>query len=645
MSRAGYKSAIMFMLVAALAATTARAQTTLSNEGLFRRCYAHITQLQPKLSDPLLAQVIAGSKTPIQACQEVFDSALLTASGGTMLADTSNAVSKSILRTFHELHRSWAREQKLFTDLSDIGIFEISTGSEPWYEDSPYGAYVTRALLSPGFDVDSVTSGTDFLQPVRTNMSPPHVYGPVPRNLPDDVRDWRLGANHPFAPQGELLGIRAVNLMPLAVATPTRYTALYELPDFPNLAATPNATQSISNINFTTVDQVNGPLTVVDQFAVRIQGQLNITTAGNYTLYLDCDDGCSLILDGERVVFVPYGGQVSSGAKPLSAGSHSVVVEYRQYNNNARLIMRWSGPSFLYQVVPVSAFSGLQAQYWSDYLPLPTEITGNEGGGFLGNHNYFLTTFMQPSSTFKPDGALKTNRTWGRALFSDALCREIPVVREADVTAFVDAASPVPFRQYAACTACHASLDGGVSGVIRNVRWNILDNIDQDPPLPDLYGIMGIHRFLPSLNENQEWPADSGSDAFRNDYSKRAPFGRLYFRNLHGNLVNQEVRSIEELGAAIRSQDDYYACFAKRYYKYFMGIDVELGDPGRAQAPTLNPAEAHHLAKVLELGDRLKTSKSLRQLIFDIIGSDEYRMSDYGVSYAGSPGGGGEAQQ
>ena len=101
-------------------------------------------------------------------------------------------------------------------------------------------------------------------------------------------------------------------------------------------------------------------------------------------------------------------------------------------------------------------------------------------------------------------------------------------------------------------------------------------------------------------------------------------------------MVDTVVHSFEELGSAIRSQDDYYSCFAKRYYKYFTGINVELGDPGDPSYPTLNGPEAYHRAQVLAYADRLKSSKSLSQLVFDILNSKEYRMSDYGITYQGS---------
>lgn len=267
--------------------------------------------------------------------------------------------------------------------------------------------------------------------------------------------------------------------------------------------------------------------------------------------------------------------------------------------------------------------------YTQSQLP-PIQLTGNAGGGFLGNHNYLLTTFQQADENYVPNGALLTNRTWARAVLSDALCRELPVVREADVQQFVIPASAVPFRQLAACNACHATTDR-MAGLIRGVRYNQLDSQQQDSPLPDLFGIFAMHLINPSLPADNSW-----SDQASTNYTKRTPSGRLYFRNYQGVLVDQVVNSIEEFGTALRQQNDYYGCFAKRYYNYFMGIDVLLGDPGSPNYPELNPTEIYHRAKVIELADRLKIHKSLRQLILEILALPEYRMSDNGASYQGT---------
>ncbi|MCO6429371.1 MAG: hypothetical protein J5J00_00795 [Deltaproteobacteria bacterium] len=618
------RSLSIALLLTALSPAITAAQQTLSEVGLFYRCYAHLTQLRPRLEDPLLAQVKAGSKSAVQACREIFSRATFTANSGTTIADPADAVAKAIVHTFNELHRSWAREQVLFNPSDN----NARIGTEPWFEDSPMGPYVTRALLSPSHNVDSVTQGTDFLQPVREIMDPPRSYGGVPRTVAGSERDWRLGEDHPFAPRGDILGIRRVYIPPIPFFAPVRFTNLGAMPDFANIGA-PAASRAIAEINFADVTAVQGPIAETEQFAIRIRGKLRVPTTDNYTLYLNVDDAGIILLNGERIVNRTSSGE-GSATLTLPQGDHDLTVEYRQRTTGARLIMSWQSSTIVKQAIPAASFAGLVADYYTHSQARPVQLTGNEGGGFLGNHNYLLTTYAEPNINYVPDGALLTNRSWARAVFADALCREIPVVRESDVYQFVVANSQTPFREAAACVSCHASLDRGLSGVIRGLRWNTLGTVTQTSPAPDLFGINLIDMRAPSLGEDRSW-----SDEPSADYSKRAPYGHFFFRNYKGELVDQEIRSIEELGSAIRQQDDYYACFAKRYYYYLTGIEVELGDPGNPSYPQLNDVQKYHRAKVIEYGNRLKSSKDLSQLLFDIIGSQEYRMTDYGVTYKG----------
>lgn len=599
--------------------------TTLSEVALFNRCFAHLTQSRIKRTDPLFTQVRAGTKTALQACTEVLDRARFTADGGTKIGDVNDTVAKTVLATLHRVHREWAREQSIFNSDDTSTLL----GSEPWYDDSPYGAYVTRALFAPGFDVLSVTQGTEYLQPIRTEMNPVHSYRGVPNAVAGSEKDWRLGANHPFAPRGELLGIRPVTVAPVQVfPTPTRFTGFSGMPDFDNLGVSPTATQPLTSLNLTSVPAVQGPLAVSTNFAIRIRGQLLVQTAATYVLFLDVDDAGVLYIDGERVVTRDSVGE-SSASITLSAGTHNIELRFFQKGSGARLIMRWSSPTITKSPVSASAFSNLLAEYYIESRPPPIEITGHRGGGFLGNQNYLLTAFKEADQNFAPNGALKMNRSWPRAVLADALCRSIPVVRESDVTQFVIPESPVPFRQAATCSACHATTDR-LSATINNLRWNVLTSSQQDTPLPDLYGFLSVTMRTPSFQSTTAW-----NDVADPDFGLRQPYGHLYFRNYRGELVDRVVHSIAEVGAAIRDQDDYYICFAKRYYNYFLGIDVNLGDPGDASYVQPNAAESYHRAKVIEFGLRLKESRSLRQLILDIVGSPAYRMEDFGISFSG----------
>jgi hypothetical protein len=617
-------SVLSLLVLTAATVSSVHAGERISEVVLFQRCYAHLTQTRPPRSSPLLAQVRAGTKTAVQACSEVLARARFTADGGTRLADTSDVVAKSVLRSMHQLHRSWARDQGLFA----VADGETLLGSETWFDDSPIGDYITRALFSPGKSVDTVLSGSEYLQPVRATMSPTPSYRGVPSSTLNQEREFRLGAQHPFAPRGELLGVRSVSVPPVNWS---RFGDLTSIPDFPNFPVPPTATVTLTEVNFPDLTSVRGPLSEVTQFAIWIRGQISIPQTGPYTFYLDVNDQGMLYIDGVQVLNFTANGIMTEGStlRSLTAGTHTIQIRYRQRSGPAKLVFSWDSTSIPKQVVPASALSGLEAQYFTNGPTQVLRLTANEGGGFIGNHNYLLTTYRDAAASFIPDGRLLTNRSWARSVFKDALCRDVPVVRDEDVTQFVNANSPLAFRQNPACTSCHASLDRQ-AGLIRGLRYNIFGSVFQDSPVPDWYGILGLRMETPTAALRTDW-----SDQADASYAARPAFGHFYFRNYKGELVDRELQTMEELASAIRSQDDYYACFAKRYYYYFLGIDVDLGDPGHPMYRVPSAPDAHHRAKVIELGEHLKAHKSLEQLIVEILGSEEYRRSDYGISMTG----------
>jgi hypothetical protein len=262
------------LVLTGLKPTIAYAQQTLGEVALFHRCYAHLTQRRPSASDALLAQVKAGTKTAVQACSEVLDRARFTANGGTKIADDNDKVAKAVLNSMYQLHGSWAREQGIL-DLLDTGE---KTSTEAWYDDSPLADYLTRALFSPTLNVNSVVQGADFPQPVRVTMAPAPSYGGIPRTDVGAEFDFRLGAQQPFAPRGELLGIRNVSIAPINFLPVTRFTNLFSMPDFANLGVAPKATRTLTNLNLTDITAVRGPIAEIDHFAVQIRGRLQINT-------------------------------------------------------------------------------------------------------------------------------------------------------------------------------------------------------------------------------------------------------------------------------------------------------------------------------------------------------------------------------
>ncbi len=238
------------------------------------------------------------------------------------------------------------------------------------------------------------------------------------------------------------------------------------------------------------------------------------------------------------------------------------------------------------------------------------------GGGLIGTMEYLLLNMQEPVN-YAINGADKVPRKWARYLYQDLLCRELPVIRQSDAKPFVRQNSSISFRQSKSCTHCHASMDR-TAGVLRNYKGTATSNINASPKVrrPALYIVN---------KPAEDWPDEPSTTYYRSP-----PSGWLYFRNLHGELIHEKVSNIEELGSAISNQIDFYACAAKRYYKYFTGIDVNLTDiydPGNPI--TLNSTEKYHRDFIIDLSYKFKSHKNQAQLIESILRSPAYKKKDY----------------
>lgn len=249
----------------------------------------------------------------------------------------------------------------------------------------------------------------------------------------------------------------------------------------------------------------------------------------------------------------------------------------------------------------------------------PAAIQGNAGGGLIGNYTYLsMNTRLVPS--FRSDGAVQVPRRWARSVFQDLLCRNMPSVRQGDGAEFLVTGPGATFRQSSACIHCHASMDR-MAGVVRNIRSVAATGANQ------AYGVDTVRFLSPTAAPELSWPATSDSD-----YDKRPPMGTLFFRNYKGDLISTSVNGVEALAQEILQQDDFYICAAKRYYEYFTGIGVFIGDIGDPSSPKLSAADISRRDLVIQLGLSLKKTDNLRQLIKDILSLDHYKLSDFGLN-------------
>jgi len=113
-------------------------------------------------------------------------------------------------------------------------------------------------------------------------------------------------------------------------------------------------------------------------FSVRWTGSLVVPTAGAYTFYTEADDGIRVFVDGQKVIDKwtwesHSGNEQSSNAINLSAGDHSLVVEYNQGSGGSKAILRWSGPNITKRVIQTenlkaenALVSGVRASYFNN---------------------------------------------------------------------------------------------------------------------------------------------------------------------------------------------------------------------------------------------------------------------------------------
>jgi len=327
----------------------------------------------------------------------------------------------------------------------------------------------------------------------------------------------------------------------------------------------------------------------------------------------------TVLTDTQTIRAIRTGENLTSD--PLTRGpSSNYVYTSSIFSGNAGFKFAGKGDLLGYEVL------GLQTSSYSYSLNTQTvsgsvDLGRHYGGGLLG-HPVYLLANVQQLDDFRSDGAILTPRKFARAIFSDLFCRSIPVVRDSDIGEFVVTTSTIPFRNAASCVRCHATIDR-MAFSIRNFQYN-------SPGFNELM-LLGVNMpqmYTPNLSPEVGWPSVADRDFYR-----RPPNGVLFYRNYNGDLINLPVNGLHDLGLKLAQQEDMHICTAKRYYRYFTGIDVFVGDMGdTSTGVTLTEAELSHRNQVISLGRNLKSHQSLRQLIQDILSLPIYKESNFGVT-------------
>ena len=111
-----------------------------------------------------------------------------------------------------------------------------------------------------------------------------------------------------------------------------------ELPDFSKL--TPKSEGVVHNFTITKRDRNF-------DYAFRFNGQIVIPLEGQYQFFIKSDDGSQLLIDGEPVVSNENVNSVieTSGSVDLTAGLHSIELQYYQQQGEQSLNIDWQGPN------------------------------------------------------------------------------------------------------------------------------------------------------------------------------------------------------------------------------------------------------------------------------------------------------------
>ncbi|XGC79742.1 hypothetical protein ACES2L_10415 [Bdellovibrio bacteriovorus] len=255
------------------------------------------------------------------------------------------------------------------------------------------------------------------------------------------------------------------------------------------------------------------------------------------------------------------------------------------------------------------------------------DLFKTHGGGVLGTPIYLMLNYGHGRGV-EANGTTKVPRRWAQTNMNTFLCQELPSLRESDVRQYVVGNSSTPFRNGTSCVMCHATLDPMAytarNVVVGNSDFAALDRGARTHSKTALH----LTTYRPEIASVSGWPSEPVAN-----FHRQTPSGRLFFRSMTGALIDRQVPNIAGLGAAMVDTPDYYYCAAKRYFEYLTGIQVALYDRTNPNNAELN-LKLSDVAKddrkfVESLGEELRTSQSVRQLVKRIMASEYYRNVNF----------------
>jgi hypothetical protein len=240
----------------------------------------------------------------------------------------------------------------------------------------------------------------------------------------------------------------------------------------------------------------------------------------------------------------------------------------------------------------------------------------------LANANLPLNNQIRPNLEQMP-------RRYSQSIIRDFLCRDLPVVRDGDITSYVSTdPNGLAFRKANSCVRCHATIDQ-LAATYRGLGY--IGAGDRRVTSLNRFAIFPhVSAPVAGFAAETNWP-----DLKDVDYYKRPAVGRFYFRSLSGELINQPLSSGSDFSATLANLDDAYICQAKKMFRYLTGIDVALFDaydPAQTdRMQSMSTKDWLYRNEVTRLGRNLKKHQKMQLLIEEILKSKFYQQSDLGV--------------
>lgn len=167
----------------------------------------------------------------------------------------------------------------------------------------------------------------------------------------------------------------------------------------------PNAVTIQPTINFPSTSNPHPGLDsrFKETFSVRFTSSIDIPEDGNWTFYLNSDDGSEMWLDGVSLIqnHGTHGMREYSGYRNLSSGYHELRVEMFQGGGPHGVILSWEGPNQTKAVVPASAYKVFTDRPQSDSILHSWDFeTGSGSIAFDGQQSANLTLYDMNSTNW-----------------------------------------------------------------------------------------------------------------------------------------------------------------------------------------------------------------------------------------------------